>query len=249
MSDEDLIRLGDVLALPFRLSPSLDAADGYYVSVDAIRGLPAVKPWIANCIVCGRVVDTREESEGGDAHGCEYADGWVCSRECDEIHVTSKDQSEPMRCAECDCANGGADCTWIMMPMDQVDQPGKEVMPDDAAEIDGLSKSFDASPGVTAGAASPDVQADSAQIRADALRDVLAFCETVHAYHADRYATREIGTTVDERMAAERERCANVAMKRHAISEDAFQKGLGVENRHCALEAAHIASKIREGGE
>lgn len=38
----DLIRREDALALPHRLSPSLDAADGYYVSVDAIAALPSV---------------------------------------------------------------------------------------------------------------------------------------------------------------------------------------------------------------
>lgn len=44
MSDNDLIRRGDALALPYRLSPSLDASDGYYVSVDAIRALAASFP-------------------------------------------------------------------------------------------------------------------------------------------------------------------------------------------------------------
>ena len=37
----------------------------------------------SNCCKCGRVVDTWEESEGGDPHGCELASGeWVCSEEC-----------------------------------------------------------------------------------------------------------------------------------------------------------------------
>lgn len=37
---------------------------------------------LTNCIVCGRIIDTREESEGGDPYGYEYAAGWVCSRKC-----------------------------------------------------------------------------------------------------------------------------------------------------------------------
>lgn len=68
-------------------------------------------------------------------------------------------QSEPMRCTECDCANGGADCTWIKMHMDRIDQSGKEVMPDDKPTTYLQHQPVDASPGVTAGAASPDVQA------------------------------------------------------------------------------------------
>ena len=44
MSDNDLIRRGDVLALPHRLSASCDAHDGYFISADAIRALPAVDP-------------------------------------------------------------------------------------------------------------------------------------------------------------------------------------------------------------
>jgi hypothetical protein len=39
--------------------------------------------WIANCCVCSRVVDTREENEGGDPFGCELDDGrWTCSEPC-----------------------------------------------------------------------------------------------------------------------------------------------------------------------
>lgn len=38
--------------------------------------------WLANCCICGRVVDTREVSEGGDQHGCQYDGGWVCSSDC-----------------------------------------------------------------------------------------------------------------------------------------------------------------------
>ena len=44
MSDHDLIRRGDVLALPHRLSASCDAHDGYFISADAIRALPVADP-------------------------------------------------------------------------------------------------------------------------------------------------------------------------------------------------------------
>lgn len=38
---------------------------------------------IAYCNICGAAIDTREESEGGDPYGSEYAMGeWVCSHEC-----------------------------------------------------------------------------------------------------------------------------------------------------------------------
>lgn len=37
----------------------------------------------ANCCNCGRIVDTREEAEGGDKFGAEASDGrWLCSMEC-----------------------------------------------------------------------------------------------------------------------------------------------------------------------
>ena len=36
----------------------------------------------ANCYVCGRIVDTREKSEGGDPFGAQDSDGWTCSIEC-----------------------------------------------------------------------------------------------------------------------------------------------------------------------
>lgn len=42
--------------------------------------------WLANCCNCGRVVDTREKSEGGDAYGAEASGGrWLCSMECWEV--------------------------------------------------------------------------------------------------------------------------------------------------------------------
>jgi hypothetical protein len=47
------------------------------------RPQPAPIP-TSNCVICGRLVDTREVSEGGDGHGCEYPEGWTCSSECAE---------------------------------------------------------------------------------------------------------------------------------------------------------------------
>ena len=39
----------------------------------------------ANCCICGRIIDTREKSEGGDDFGAETAPGkWTCSMECDD---------------------------------------------------------------------------------------------------------------------------------------------------------------------
>lgn len=36
-----------------------------------------------NCCSCGRIIDTREKSEGGDDFGAELTDGrWTCSMEC-----------------------------------------------------------------------------------------------------------------------------------------------------------------------
>lgn len=37
---------------------------------------------LTNCVICGRIVDTREVSDGGDLHGCKYDAGWVCSSDC-----------------------------------------------------------------------------------------------------------------------------------------------------------------------
>ena len=48
----------------------------------------------------------------------------------------------------------------------------KEVMPDDAAEIDGLPKSFDTSPGVTAGAVTPAPDAGKVQALVEALEKI-----------------------------------------------------------------------------
>lgn len=35
------------------------------------------------CCMCLAIVDTREETEGGDPEGCQLSSGlWVCSSEC-----------------------------------------------------------------------------------------------------------------------------------------------------------------------
>lgn len=48
----------------------------------ALVDVPAVIP-TANCCICGRIIDTREKSEGGDDHGDETAPGkWTCSIAC-----------------------------------------------------------------------------------------------------------------------------------------------------------------------
>jgi hypothetical protein len=78
MADNDLIRRGDALK-------ALEWGDIYGRNAqDAIAALPAVPAWLSNCVVCGRIVDTRETDEGGDGHGCEYPEGWTCSSACAE---------------------------------------------------------------------------------------------------------------------------------------------------------------------
>ncbi|AHJ10768.1 hypothetical protein P106B_85 [Rhizobium phage vB_RglS_P106B] len=40
----------------------------------------------ANCQQCGRIIDTREASEGGDDFGCETSPNiWYCSVACEEV--------------------------------------------------------------------------------------------------------------------------------------------------------------------
>lgn len=55
--------------------------------VRALRHLAETAPTpISNCARCGRIVDTREEKDGGDKFGCELADGrWTCSIECYDV--------------------------------------------------------------------------------------------------------------------------------------------------------------------
>jgi len=54
------------------------------IAVPADLAQAPAPAWIANCAVCGRIVDTREKAEGGDGHGCEYSNGWACSTDCAE---------------------------------------------------------------------------------------------------------------------------------------------------------------------
>ncbi len=45
--------------------------------------------FIEKCVECGRIIDTREESAGGDSHGAETNAGkWVCSSACWEKQET-----------------------------------------------------------------------------------------------------------------------------------------------------------------
>lgn len=67
------------------------------ISLLAEQSAPSPAPIaIANCSHCGRIIDTREEKDGGDKFGCELADGrWSCSIECYEA-LTGE---EPSRAA------------------------------------------------------------------------------------------------------------------------------------------------------
>jgi hypothetical protein len=45
---------------------------------------------LANCCVCGRIIDTREKSEGGDDFGAQTDDGlWTCDIDCWEDHIAA----------------------------------------------------------------------------------------------------------------------------------------------------------------
>lgn len=70
--------------------------DWWKVEGEAIAALGRVQPVAtANCCKCGRIVDTRERSEGGDPFGAELNDGqWVCSIECWEA-VVDTDATPP----------------------------------------------------------------------------------------------------------------------------------------------------------
>ena len=51
----------------------------------------------ANCCKCGRIIDKREMSEGGDAFGAEMTDGrWTCSMECWEAVVDPEALALPL---------------------------------------------------------------------------------------------------------------------------------------------------------
>ena len=47
---------------------------------------------MAECVMCGRPVDTREEAEGGDALGAQLSTGeWACSAKCWYAAVEEKE--------------------------------------------------------------------------------------------------------------------------------------------------------------
>ncbi|WP_449376131.1 hypothetical protein, partial [Bosea thiooxidans] len=70
--------------------------------------------WIANCCHCGRIVDTREEKEGGDKFGCELTDGrWTCSPECWDA-VVEPDATPP--------APAAVDGQRVKAPLDAEDE-------------------------------------------------------------------------------------------------------------------------------
>lgn len=63
---------------------SLDRISANWNRRSALVDVPAAIP-TANCCVCGRIIDTREISQGGDNFGAETAPGkWTCSMECDD---------------------------------------------------------------------------------------------------------------------------------------------------------------------
>lgn len=73
------------------LRPRSDGNRNGLSYADAIRKLAALTSpaatsaptYVVNCCNCGRIIDTREESEGGDQWGHQLSDNrWVCSPEC-----------------------------------------------------------------------------------------------------------------------------------------------------------------------
>lgn len=94
MNDDDLIWRADAmheidaLGLPYVFAVKVEEAIAALPAAQAdyearIRAALDVAP-TANCVICGRLVDTREKAAGGDGHGCEYPEGWVCSDFCAE---------------------------------------------------------------------------------------------------------------------------------------------------------------------
>jgi hypothetical protein len=63
---------------------ALGRDDGMPICNRAAARIRELEARYTNCTVCGRVVDTREQADGGDSHGCQYGDKWVCSIECAE---------------------------------------------------------------------------------------------------------------------------------------------------------------------
>ena len=76
--------VGGRLATYKRLSEAKATAQADYEQRirSALADEPVAIP-TANCCVCGRIIDTREKSAGGDDHGDETAPGkWTCSIQC-----------------------------------------------------------------------------------------------------------------------------------------------------------------------
>lgn len=86
-------RRGKIEACPdAHVQPCDDVASAYVEYIRADLPPPATNPkWIKNCIKCSRIIDTREEEDGGDPHGCEYDAGWVCSSECADLYLSDAD--------------------------------------------------------------------------------------------------------------------------------------------------------------
>lgn len=52
----------------------------------------AEREHITTCVVCGRIIDKREQEDGGDEFGAQMANGdWVCSTECEETAIRKGD--------------------------------------------------------------------------------------------------------------------------------------------------------------
>lgn len=110
------------------------------------------------------------------------------------------------------------------------------------------------------------------QDSADEMADVLSACGDGLMFDVDRLqaaldhhdalreaAIRTIPMPTDAAAAFDRvtaqaraqgmREAAGIAAHRYAVCEDAFSKGIGQEERHCALEAKHIYDKIRARAE
>lgn len=89
VNDRDTRRGGYCLeCVPRHVAPVICAA---LASPAATSG----PTYVVNCCNCGRIIDTREESEGGDQWGHELSDDrWVCSPECLDA-VTDPDATPP----------------------------------------------------------------------------------------------------------------------------------------------------------
>jgi hypothetical protein len=63
-----------------------ESEDQYFASRSALRSIISAAieiGYATNCHVCKRIIDTREEKDGGDKFGAEITTGvWVCSPEC-----------------------------------------------------------------------------------------------------------------------------------------------------------------------